>query len=48
MALHFIASVLLWNMKVILVHGSQTKSFMTDDPEDVCKPPTWDEYVGTE
>lgn len=44
-ALQFIGSVLLWNIKVILGHGCQTQSFFTDNPEDLCSPPTWDEYL---
>lgn len=39
-ALLNIASMLLWNIKVVLNHGSQTASFMGD-----CPPPSWNEYV---
>lgn len=39
-ALLNIAAMLLWNVKVVLGHGSQSSAFMGD-----CPPPTWDEYV---
>lgn len=39
-ALMNISAMLLWNVKVVLGHGSQAASFMGD-----CAPPTWDEYV---
>lgn len=39
-ALMNIASMLLWNLKVVLKHGSQTSSFMAG-----CPPPSWEEYV---
>lgn len=39
-ALLNIGAMLLWNLKVVLGHGSQTSSFMAD-----CEPPSWDEYV---
>lgn len=39
-ALLNIGAMLLWNVKVVLGHGSQTASFMAD-----CPPPTWEEYV---
>lgn len=39
-ALMNIGAMLLWNLKAILGHGSQTAVFMGD-----CAPPTWSEYV---
>lgn len=39
-ALLNIGGMLLWNLKVVLGHGSQTAAFMGD-----CPPPSWSEYV---
>lgn len=45
MALIFIGSVLLWNVKVILENGLQMQIYMTDDTEEICKPSTGAEYI---
>ena len=39
-ALLNIGAMILWNVKVVLGHESQTSAFMAD-----CPPPTWEEYV---
>lgn len=43
-AVKFIAAVILWNAKVVLGHGSQTRAYFTDDPSDMIDPPTWAQY----